>query len=255
MTEHRPEELSPADLALLKHVREHSSSAPSAAMDALILKAAAAAVRPPSVWQRIQQRLLATKPNQRWGWSLSLASVATIGLSLSLSMRTHEQPEALYDQALPAPMQYSAPQSAAPASAPALVLKKQSPQAPAPAKSTVMPQVKAKAERQVIQPQAEVARKSSAEKPAVSLAEDVAMPAAQADAQDQSAGYAASAPPALTLPQALQQILLLRRQGAADEAQKQLLALKKRYPQADVERQLQQLEALETGTETGLPQP
>ena len=253
MTEQRPEELSPADLALLKHVREHSTAAPSAAMDALILKAAAAAVVPPS----LQQRFLAGKSSPRWGWSLGFASVATIGLGLSLSLRTLEQPEALYDQAMPAPTQYSAPQPEEPMSAPAPALKKSSPAAPAaaPAKAKALTPSQANAERQAVQPRAEAARKSTAVQPSELLAEDLAAPALQADGQAQSADYAASVPPALTLQQALQQILRLRSQGAATEAQVQLTALKQHYPAVDIDQQLQQLEALQRSTEAGTPAP
>lgn len=88
---------------LLQHFRQHSRGEPSAALDALILDAARQAVAlpvsPPSRGQRLHAWLFGTGSRTRW--SVAFASLATLGIGLSLTWRTQEQLPSTYDMAAP----------------------------------------------------------------------------------------------------------------------------------------------------------
>lgn len=94
---------------LLQHFRQHSQGEPSAALDALILDAARAAIAqpasPPSRGQHLHAWLFGAGSRTRW--SVAFASLATLGIGLSLTWRTQEQLPTAYD--LPAPVAAQAP--------------------------------------------------------------------------------------------------------------------------------------------------
>ncbi|MBB2495071.1 hypothetical protein [Aquipseudomonas ullengensis] len=94
---------------LLQHFRQHSQGEPSAALDALILNAARQAVATPVAETRWSQRVHAWLfgPGNRTRWSAAFASLAIVGVGLSLTWRTQEQLPSTYD--LPAPVAAQAP--------------------------------------------------------------------------------------------------------------------------------------------------
>jgi hypothetical protein len=111
-----PEQPLADEQALLEHYRQHSQAQPTAAMDALILAAAAAqlnrATPPVSNWrQRLHAWLFGQGHQLRW--SLALGSLASIGLGLTLSLRTLDQLPPAYDLGEPPPSQNTASQPAA----------------------------------------------------------------------------------------------------------------------------------------------
>ncbi|MFR0688142.1 hypothetical protein ACLUTX_01990 [Enterobacterales bacterium AE_CKDN230030158-1A_HGKHYDSX7] len=108
----------PHEQELLEHYRRHSDEQPSAQLDARILAAARAAVqqRKPGFAQRLHRWLLGTGSRQRWG--VAVAGLATLGIGLSLTLRTFEEaPERFDAPVAPAMMRAPAP-AAAPAAAP-----------------------------------------------------------------------------------------------------------------------------------------
>ncbi|NQD95132.1 hypothetical protein HP532_20995 [Pseudomonas sp. CrR25] len=201
---------------MLQHFREHQAGEPSAALDARILAAAAAQVRSPgqrpSAIVRLQAWLFG---GRRVRWSLALGSVAVLGLGLGLSLRTFEQ----------APTGYDAPMPAAPA------LQRYA--APVPGAT----QKKAMSESFRLD-----------EQPA-GVAADAAAPMAEAaEAQAPTLGASSAArskaeeaPLPDELRDALPHILRLREEGRQVDAAERLGALQRRYPQWDIEAELQRL--------------
>lgn len=233
------EHLTDDELAVLQHVREHSSAEPSAAVDALILAAAHAATQQsvaPSRWQRIQHWLLAGGHAQRWSWSVGVAGVASLALGLSLTWRHVEQPVAGFDQAPPMAIQSAAPKAMQQAKVESVEMKKQQPAAPVAAKSAdrVAPGLQYNL---APAPQGQSASASARAMVPVDKAEE-ATAKAQAGMSDAATPAAAISP----LREALLQVLALRRSGATQAADAELTDLVKRYPQQDVVAQLQQLE-------------
>lgn len=106
---------------LLEHYRRHSDEQPSAQLDARILAAARAAVkeRQPGFAQRLHHWLLGAGSRQRWG--VAVAGMATLGIGLSLTLRTFEEAPNRFDAPVaPAMMRAPAPAPAmAPPAAPA----------------------------------------------------------------------------------------------------------------------------------------
>lgn len=94
---------------LLQHFRQHSQSEPSAALDARILDAAREAVATAVVEASWSQRVHAWLfgPGNRTRWSAAFASLAIVGVGVSLTWRTQEQLPSTYD--LPAPVAAEAP--------------------------------------------------------------------------------------------------------------------------------------------------
>lgn len=190
--------------ALLEHFRRHSEAEPSAQLDARILAAARAAVRPQaSRWQRLRQWLFG-RPQR---WSVALAGLATLGIGLSLTLRTYEQ----------AP-RYDAP---APVAAPAMQ-RQAMPQAPAFYAAPAAPAASA--------PQADEERKVLAER-----AQDLAAPTAKRKAE--------VAEPRPEPEASLRRLLALQRQGDAAAAQQLRESLAQRYPQLDIDGELRRLQA------------
>ncbi|WP_325435811.1 hypothetical protein [Pseudomonas nitroreducens] len=111
----------PHEQELLEHYRRHSEAQPSAQLDARILAAARAAVqeKPASFAQRLHQWLLGAGSRQRWG--VAVAGLATLGIGLSLTLRTFEEAPERFDAPVsPAMMRAPAPAPAiAPPAAPA----------------------------------------------------------------------------------------------------------------------------------------
>ena len=116
-----PEQPLADEQTLLEHYRQHSQAQPTAAMDALILAAAAAQLnraKPPvSNWR---QRLHAWVfgPGHQLRWSLALGSLASIGLGLTLSLRTLDQLPPAYDLGEPPSPKTASQPAAAPLVAP-----------------------------------------------------------------------------------------------------------------------------------------
>lgn len=106
---------------LLEHYRRHSDEQPSAQLDARILAAALAATQEqkPGLAQRLHRWLLGAGSRQRWG--VAVAGLATLGIGLSLTLRTYEEAPDRFDApAAPAMMRAPAPAPAmAPPAAPA----------------------------------------------------------------------------------------------------------------------------------------
>ncbi|WP_259756071.1 hypothetical protein [Pseudomonas sp. GCEP-101] len=111
----------PREQAVLEHYRRHSEEQPSAQMDARILAAARAQAQntPPSLAQRLHHWLLGAGSRQRWG--VAVAGLATLGIGLSLTLRTYEEAPNRFDAPVaPAMMRAPAPAPAmAPPAAPA----------------------------------------------------------------------------------------------------------------------------------------
>lgn len=105
----RPDHELQQEQELLQHFRQHSQGEPSAALDALILDAARRAVAEPAAQPSRAQRLHAWLfgAGSRSRWSVAFASLATLGIGLSLTWRTQEQVPTAYD--MPAPAAAEAP--------------------------------------------------------------------------------------------------------------------------------------------------
>ena len=194
------------EAALLEHFRRHSDAQPSAQLDARILAAARAAVpKRPSAWQRVRQWLFGSP--QRW--SVTLAGLATLGIGLNLTLRTHEQAPPRFDapaQAVVPGMQRQAmPQTPALYSAPAASA-----------------------------PQTEE-RKALAESASV---QDLAAPAAKRKAE------AAEPRPGPPEPEAsLRRLLELQRKGDGAAVRQLRESLQQRYPQLEIDKELKRLQA------------
>lgn len=241
--------------ALLDHYRQHSQAQPSAAMDALILAAAAAQLnraKPPvSNWR---QRLHAWVYGQghQLRWSLALGSLASIGLGLTLSLRTLDQLPPAYDlgEPLPAMSAASAPASAqlAEPMAEAMELKKSAapakPAAVAAPPSPVVAQDKAssysKAESAPVLGELKANSSVAAKQRAADAVEaSLADSAAKAD----NSAERAKAKAAPTLEQQLRALLQLQRSGATQAAAAELERLQRLYPEHDLAAELAKLRA------------
>jgi hypothetical protein len=254
-----PEQPLADEQALLEHYRQHSQAQPTAAMDALILAAAAAQLnraKPPvSSWrQRLQAWVFG--PGHQLRWSLALGSLASIGLGLTLSLRTLDQLPPAYDlgEPLPAMSAASAPASAqlAEPMAEAVELKKSAapakPAAVAAPPSPVVAQDKAssynKAESAAesapvlgeLKANSSVAAKQRA---ADAVEASLADSAAKAD----NSAERAKAKAAPTLEQQLRALLQLQRSGATQAAAAELERLQRLYPEHDLATELAKLRA------------
>jgi hypothetical protein len=226
---------------MLEHYRRHSEEQPSAQLDARILAAARAAVqeRKPNFAQRLHQWLLGAGSRQRWG--VAVAGLATLGIGLSLTLRTYEEAPDHFDAPVaPAMMRAPAP---APAMAP--------PAAPAAAPYAAEPRMAA--------PQSNSAAAGAAldelAKPAPmskKMAMDSAKSKAQAETRELSDAKAHPEVQAQGSLQALAEqvdeprssLLHLRNlqdKGQKEEAERVRESLRQRFPDLDIDQALKDL--------------
>lgn len=237
---------------LLTHFRQHSQGEPSAELDARILAAATAEARhakpAQGAWQDWFKRLLAPSG------MAALAGVACVGLAISLTWRTLQEPAAQMPLEVSQPM--SAPISEpgpAAASTPASVTKEtaafsdslpaadsamtSSSQAnSAMAKREAPVAAQRSAERTAAAPAASEPAKKSLLLPAAPPAQMMAAPAAASS--EELAKARSSAP---SLEGSLRQLRQLRDSGQQDAAKALLVELQQRYPQRDIEAELLRL--------------
>lgn len=208
---HKPDAM---ERELLEHYRCHSHDEPSTELDQRILAAAAAQAAQKraeprrSFAARLHAWLFGAGGRQRW--ALAVAGFATLGIGLSLTLRTQEQAEPRFDAPPASAMPYSAPAPAAaplsrsvsPASHPAEAEKKK---ASALADSTAELQER---HQEMAAPKAEMAT--------------------------------AAAPDELQA--SLRRVLELQAAGKREEAHRLLDELQARYPQRDIAAELRELE-------------
>lgn len=196
----------PAEEQMLTHLRQHRVGEPPASLDALILASARREVPAPapSLWQRWLNACQKTR------WQMAFASLFGVALILTWVQRSPEP--------YPTPMLAPAP---APAAAPAeLAGALSAPAAPAPV---------APMGRFAASPQAEMLM-------------DEAPPLAKPSPEPAQAKMAKrAAAPAKPLDQQLREVLRLRKDGQAAQADALLAALHKRYPQEDLDQRLKTL--------------
>ncbi|AGI25050.1 hypothetical protein H681_15910 [Pseudomonas sp. ATCC 13867] len=202
----------PHEQELLEHYRRHSDEQPSAQLDARILAAARAGVRErrPSFAERLRHWLLGTGSRQRWG--VAVAGLATLGIGLSLTLRTFEEaPERFDTPVAPALL------SAAPPAAPA-------PAAPAEAKRKAESVARGIANSQYAAP--------PAAKASGTLAEEATPAALMADA------VAPEEPRASLL-----RLRVLQEQGRESDARELRQSLQRQFPKLDIDAALRTLPA------------
>jgi len=239
---HLPHAPDKSEQDVLQHYRAHSQGEPSAAVDAYLLAAAAAAVKKPQTSPLARLHAWLFAGSQRARWSVAFASLAMLGLGLGLTLRTVEQTPQLYDMPASSAMQ-------APASAPEPMMIEQS-AAPAPLEKKI-------AERYIAAPENSASGAAMADmQMAAPLAEE--MEQAKAAAPQPSARLAGTLGKAEVLAEAsasrklnselervLLQVLELRRKGQEKTAAEQLKVLQQRYPQLDLPAELKRLQAAE----------
>ncbi|MFZ6046503.1 hypothetical protein ACFW0H_10285 [Pseudomonas sp. CR3202] len=214
---HKPDDM---ERELLEHYRRHSHDEPSAALDQRILAAAAAqaaqnrAASRPSFGSRLQAWLFG--PGGRQRWAVAVAGFATLGIGLSLTLRTQEQARQRFDAPPASVAPYSAP---APAAAPmnrAAPATLASPPAQAEKKASTMADSSAELQQRQAEPQRleEAAAKEE-------LAKSASTPEPEAS---------------------LRRVLELRQAGKREEAHRLLDELQSRYPQRDMAAELRELE-------------
>lgn len=210
----------PREQELLEHYRRHSDEQPSAQLDARILAGARAAVqeRKPGFSDRLRHWLLGTGSRQRWG--VAVAGLATLGIGLSLTLRTYEEAPQRFDAPVAPAILSAAPPAPAPAMAPAAPPAAE----PAEAKRKAESVARSIANQQYAAPPA--AKASGA------LAEEAAPTAQMADAM------------APEEPQAsLLRLRVLQEQGRKDEARELRQALQRQFPKLDIDAALRALPA------------
>lgn len=204
----------PHEQNLLEHYRRHSDEQPSAQMDARILAAARAAVRArkPSISERLRHWLLGTGSRQRWG--VAVAGLATLGIGLSLTLRTFEEAPERFDAPVAPTMMRTAP-----------------PPAPAPAMAPAAEPVEAK--RKAESAARSIANPQSAAKASGVLAEQVGKVSPMADAMAPEEEPQAS----------LLRLRALQEQGREGEARALRQALQRQFPTLDIDAALRALPA------------
>lgn len=206
-----------AEEQMLTHLRQHRVGEPPASLDALILASARREVPAPapSLWQRWLNAC------QKPRWQMAFASLFGVALILTLVQR--------------APEQYPTPMLApAPAPAPAAPLARQRAES-APAESADA--MSAPAAPAPVAPMGRFAASPQAE-----MLMDEAPPLAKPSPEPAQAKMAKrAAAPAKPLDQQLREVLRLRKDGQAAQADALLAALHKRYPQEDLDQRLKTL--------------
>ncbi|WEW97259.1 hypothetical protein P3T65_23945 [Pseudomonas nitroreducens] len=227
----------PHEQELLELYRRHSEAQPPAQLDARILAAARAAVqqKPPSFAQRLHQWLLGAGSRQRWG--VAVAGLATLGIGLSLTLRTFED----------APERFDAPVSPAMMRAPAPAPAMAPPAAPAAAPSVAeprmaAPQMDSAAAGASVQELAKPAPMSK--KMAAAAARDEVRESADAQARSgvsaegKLRAFAEEADEPRT---SLLHLRDLQGKGRKEEAEQVRESLRQRFPDLDIDKALKEL--------------
>ncbi|WP_448681935.1 hypothetical protein [Pseudomonas nicosulfuronedens] len=233
----------PHEQELLEHYRRHSDEQPSAQLDARILAAARAAVQEQKTGfaQRLGHWLLGAGSRQRWG--VAVAGLATLGIGLSLTLRTYEEAPSRFDApAAPAMMRAPAPAPAmAPPAAPAAAPYAAEPSMAAPQRDSVA----AGASMEELAKPAPMSRKmavdsakAKAQTEARELSDAQASPDVQAQGKLQMLAEEIDEPRASLL-----HLRDLQEKGQKKEAERVRESLRQRFPELDVDKALKDLPA------------
>lgn len=248
---------------MLAHFRAHEGGEPSAELDARILAAARAAVRPatPNLAERLHAWLFG--PGGRQRWSVAFAGLACLGIGVSLTWRNLDRPDLDYNSGVPAPAAMMAPAPIVPAAppAPAAAPMARSSDTTAVAGSMESAPAPDMAGYAAPAPEPQVAREAKKMAAASRLAEEaqrqapVASLSDQADVREQAAEALKAEAPALaakprmapvkakedTLIAQLEALLALREKGDIQAADALLVRLRQEHPQLDIEAELKRL--------------
>jgi hypothetical protein len=201
-----------AEEQMLTHLRQHRVGEPPASLDALILASARREVPAPapSLWQRWLNAC------QKPRWQMAFASLFGVALILTWVQRSPEP--------YPTPMLAPAPAPAAAPAAPLARLRAES------APAELAGALSAPAAPAPVAPMGRFAASPQAE-----MLMDEAPPLAKPSPEPAQAKMAKrAAAPAKPLDQQLREVLRLRKDGQAAQADALLAALHKRYPQEDL---------------------
>lgn len=222
---------------LLEHYRRHSDEQPSAQLDARILAAARAVVEEPKPGfaQRLHHWLLGAGSRQRWG--VAVAGLATLGIGLSLTLRTYEESPNRFDApAAPAMMRAPAPAPAmAPPAAPAAAPYAAEPSMAAPQ----MDSAAAGAAMEELAKPAPMSKKmavDSAKAEARELADTPVQPGMRAQGKLQAFAEEAGEPRTSLL-----HLHDLQGKGLKAEAERVRESLRQRFPDLDIDKALKDL--------------
>ncbi|MFC5696301.1 hypothetical protein ACFPU0_12140 [Pseudomonas sp. GCM10022186] len=214
---HKPDDM---ERELLEHYRRHSHDQPSAAQDRRILSAAATqaaknrTAQRPSLGQRLHAWLFGAGGRQRW--AVAIAGFATLGIGLSLTLRTQEVAKPRFDAPPAGVAPYSAPAPAAAPMSRAAPATLASPPAQAEKKASAMADSSAELQERRAEPQ-----RLEEAAPKTELAKSAPSPEPEAS---------------------LHRVLELRQAGRREEAHRLLDELQSRYPQRDLAAELRELE-------------
>ncbi|MBB4862418.1 hypothetical protein HNP46_001256 [Pseudomonas nitritireducens] len=231
----------PHEQQMLDHYRRHSAEQPSAQLDARILAAARAAVeeKQPRFAQRLHHWLLGAGSRQRWG--VAVAGLATLGVGLSLTLRTYEEAPQRFDApASPAMMRAPAPAPAmAPPAAPAVAPYAAEPRLAAPQLDSAA----AGASREELAKPSSMSKKAMAdEMKAEAQAETRALADTQAEPGALAQGKAQALAEEVDEPRiSLLHLRDLQRDGQAQEAARVRESLHQRFPGLDIDKALKEL--------------
>ncbi|MEP9316363.1 hypothetical protein ABKS89_04415 [Pseudomonas sp. LABIM340] len=225
----------PHEQDLLEHYRRHSDEQPSAQLDARILAAARAAVeeKKPSLAQRLHHWLLGAGSRQRWG--VAVAGLATLGIGLSLTLRTYEEAPNRFDAPVaPAMMRAPAPAPAmAPPAAPAAAPYAAEPSMAAPQRDSVA----ASASLEELAKPAPMSKKMAVES-AKAKAQTDARELSDAQAQGKAQAFAEEIDEPRT---SLLHLRDLQDNGRKEEAERVRESLRQRFPDLDIDHALKDL--------------
>lgn len=216
---HDPHKPDAMERELLEHYRSHCHDEPSAQLDQRILAAAAAQVAQhraepgPSFGERLHGWLFGAGGRQRW--AVAVAGFATLGIGLSLTLRTQQEAEQRFDAPPAGAATYSAPVPAAAPMSRAAPATLASPPAQAEKKASATADSSAEVEQRQAEPM---------------LLEEAAPKAEMAKAV-----------PPVELQANLLRVLALQAEGKQAEAHKLLDELQARYPQRDIAAELREL--------------
>ncbi|MCP1624461.1 hypothetical protein [Pseudomonas nitroreducens] len=226
----------PHEQDMLEHYRRHSDEQPSAQLDARILAAARAAVqeKKPSLAQRLHHWLLGAGSRQRW--SVAVAGLASLGIGLSLTLRTYEEAPDRFDAPVaPAMLRAPAPAPAmAPPAAPAAESYAAEPQRDSAAAGAAMDSLAKPAP--MSKKQAVEEAKASSRVEARELADSPA-PAGE-HAQGKLQAFAKEVDEPRT---SLLHLRDLQDQGQQEEAERLRQSLRQRFPDLDIDHALKDL--------------